>query len=86
VLTTTIRKTAQGLGLDLGKARDGLAHVLKLKDMPEGAPNPAAICSVPLAPGDVICAVNGQKVSSFTDTVRLIRAAADSVTLTFVRI
>lgn len=84
-LTTTIIKSEHGIGLDLGKSKDGLAQVLKLKDMPAGAQNPATACSVPMAAGDVIVAVNGNKCASFADTVKLIRASEGSVTLTFSR-
>jgi hypothetical protein len=85
ILTTTIAKGEHGIGLDLGKSKEGLAQVLKLKDMPAGVQNPAMVCSVPMAAGDIITAVNGNSCASFADTVKLIRSSEGTVTLTFRR-
>lgn len=83
--TTAVSKGEHGIGLDLGKTKEGLAQVLKLKEMPLGVANPATTCSVPLAAGDVITAVNNVPCSTFAETVKQIRASEGSVMLTFTR-
>jgi S1-C subfamily serine protease len=71
--------------LDLAKTSDGLAYVLKLKELGAGVVNPASQCQPPLMTGDVIFAVNGKKCNNFMDTVNLIRAANGTIQLTFLR-
>lgn len=83
--TTTIHKGEHGIGLDLGKNKDGLAVVLKLKVMPAGIPNPASTCTVPLVAGDIITAVNGVQCGLFSEAVRLIRACESQVVVTILR-
>jgi C-terminal processing protease CtpA/Prc len=85
ILSTTIVKGKNGIGLDLGKDNEGMACVLRLKDIP-GEANPAMICIPPVMTGDVIIAVNGKQTKSFMDTVNLIRAiSSGNVSLTFIR-
>jgi C-terminal processing protease CtpA/Prc len=83
--TTVVKKGEHGIGLDLGRNKDGAAVVLKLKDLPGGAPNPAAQCSPPIMANDVIMSVNGQSSPSFGDAVKYIRAAVNEVSLTIYR-
>eukprot|EP00981_Chlorochromonas_danica_P015372 scaffold11846_cov149-Ochromonas_danica.AAC.3 len=85
-LAISIAKTEHGIGLDIGKTKEGLAQVLRLKEMPEGVANPAAMCSPPILAGDVIIAVNGVSCQSFSDTVKLIRSSEGMVTLTVTRV
>lgn len=80
-----VKKGEHGIGLDLGRNKDGAAVVLKLKDLPGGAPNPAAQCKPPIMAQDVIVSVNGESSPSFGDAVRLIRGAVGEVTLTINR-
>lgn len=83
--TVTIQKGNHGLGLDLAKAEDGRAYVLKLKEFVDHI-NPASVCSKPLKSGDVIVAVNGKSTNNFMEVVSLIRSSSSSVTLTFIRL
>jgi hypothetical protein len=85
ILSTTIVKGKYGIGLDLGKDHEGMACVLRMKEI-SGEPNPATICIPPMMIGDVIIAVNGKQTKSFMDTVSLIRGVSTgNVSLTFIR-
>jgi hypothetical protein len=81
VLKTTIAKSEFGIGLDLVKTADGGVAVQKLKDMPDGSPNPASVCSPPVLVGDLIVGVNDQACTQFTDVVKYIRGSNVKVCL-----
>lgn len=86
-VVTSVDKGEQGIGLDLGKTKEGAASVLRLKDFPPDVVNPASLCSPAILPGDVIVAVNGQACATFADAVKLIRATGSgSVQLTLERL
>lgn len=81
VLSISVTKGPHGIGLDLVKTANGRASIQRLKEMPEGVPNPAAHCSPPFRSGDVIIGVNGQSCGAFSDTIKMIRAIEGLVTL-----
>ena len=83
--TTSVEKGELGIGLDLGKSKTGLGLVLRLKEFPADTINPASVCNPPIYAGDVIIAVNGISCSSLSETVKIIRAAAGALQLTFER-
>jgi C-terminal processing protease CtpA/Prc len=86
-VVTAVDKGEQGIGLDLGKTKEGAASVLRLKDFPPDVVNPASLCSPAILPGDVIVAVNGQPCATFADAVKLIRATGSGkVQLTLERL
>ena len=84
-ITTSVVKGENGIGLDLGKGKDGEATVLKLKDFGPGIVNPASLCNPPILPGDVIVAVNGVPCLLFADAVKLIRGSEGTIKLTLER-
>jgi hypothetical protein len=85
IFNTTVKKGEYGIGLDLGKSKDGAGVVLKLKELPGGALNPALQCQPPIHARDVIIAVNGEDTPLFADAVRLIRSGGTDITLTIQR-
>ena len=74
VITTTVVKGEQGIGLDLSKTPDGGVVIQKLKEMPPGVTNPASLCNPPILPGDVIIGVNGVDCAAFADAVKALKA------------
>jgi C-terminal processing protease CtpA/Prc len=84
-VTTSVEKGELGIGLDLGKSRSGQGQVLRLKEFPPEAVNPASQCNPPIAVGDVIVAVNGQACDTLAESVKIIRGAVGVVQLTFER-
>ena len=70
----SINKGSDGLGLDIGKIASGACMIRRLKEMPQGRPNPAAACVPALTSGDMIVGVNGQEVHDFAAVVSLIKA------------
>ena len=75
LVTTTVMKGDLGIGLDLEKSTRGLGRVLRFKAFPDGAVNPATQSTPAIQPGDEIVGVNGTRVGSFAEAVKLIRAA-----------
>jgi len=73
IIKTVILKSEYGIGLDLVKTPDGGVAVQRLKDMPDGSPNPASICNPPVLVGDIIVGVNDQRFTQFADVVKAIR-------------
>lgn len=84
-VTTAVEKGELGIGLDLGKSKTGQAQVLRLKEFPPEAVNPATLCNPPIQVGDVIVAVNGVQCASLAEAVKVIRAAVGLVQLTLER-
>jgi hypothetical protein len=80
-LKVIITKTEHGIGLDLIKTIDGGVSVQRLKDMPDGSPNPASICSPPVSVGDIIVGVNDSACTQFIDVVKAIRGSSVKVCL-----
>ena len=80
-LRTTIVKTEHGIGLDLVKTISGGVAVQKLKDMPDGSPNPAMMCNPPVLVGDLIVGVNDTACTQFLDVVKAIRSSPAKVCL-----
>lgn len=76
-----VMKGEHGIGLDLVKSSSGKAYIQKLKEMPDGVPNPAATCIPPVRPGYTITAVNGVTCTSFADTIKIIRSATGVIKL-----
>ncbi len=74
VITTTVVKGEQGIGLDLSKTPDGGVVIQKLKEMPPGITNPASLCNPAILPGDVIIGVNGVDCPVFADAVKALKA------------
>jgi C-terminal processing protease CtpA/Prc len=73
LLQTKIKKSVDGIGLDLVKGSKGGALIQRLKQGMKN--NPAALCVPPVAPGDLIVAVNGVKCAGdFAAAVKSIRA------------
>ena len=77
----TIEKSSHGLGLEIVSTPQNGTLIEKLKVMPDGVANPAAACSPPLAPGDLIVGVNGVRTDNFKATIQTIRDAGNSVSL-----
>ena len=73
IYNVTILKGADGLGLDIGKMATGGCLIRRLKEMPDGRPNPAAGCSPAIKSGDLIIGVNGKGVRLFNDIVTIIK-------------
>jgi hypothetical protein len=81
LLKTIIIKSVHGIGLDITKTNDGGVLIQRLKEMPDGSPNPASICKPPVEVGDIIVGVNGREMRQFVDIVKAIRLCADQVEL-----
>ena len=84
-LRTSITKSVHGIGLDIAKTPSGGTVVVKLKDLPTGALNPAASARPAVFPGDLIVEVNGVPTTTFAECVKNIRACEKVVTLTLQR-
>jgi hypothetical protein len=73
IVTTSVVKGENGIGLDLVKSANGRPCIQKLKEMPAGVVNPASLCNPPIQPGDIIVGVNGKPSGLFSDTIKIIR-------------
>lgn len=83
---TVIIKGEHGLGLDLGKTKDGRVVVQRLKDFPPGVVNPASLAIPKIRAGDFVIAINGALNLTFQDTVAAIRASHGTVEIELERI
>lgn len=86
IVKTVILKSEYGIGLDLVKTTDGGVAVQRLKEMPDGSPNPASVCNPPVLIGDVIVGVNDQRCTQFVDVVKGIRGCNVRVSLWLERV
>ena len=84
-IQTVVMKGPHGIGLDISKGPDGRCLVQRFKDMPDGAPNPAAASRPAIKPGDIISSVNGIACPTFMDAVKAIKSSAERVTLALER-
>ena len=82
----SIEKSTHGIGLDISKNQTtGGTSITRLKELPIGITNPAAICIPKLLAGDNIIAVNNITCLTFSACVKCIRASEGIVTLTIER-
>ena len=82
-MVTWIEKGSQGYGfLVVKRERMDRLQVAGFADIPL---NPATVCDPPLAKGDVLQKINGEQVTSFDHTVKLLKKAEGHVQLTIER-
>jgi C-terminal processing protease CtpA/Prc len=83
---TVIQKSEYGIGLDLGKTKDGRIVVQRLKEFPPSVTNPALLANPQIRPGDYVIGINGKVDLGFSETVNAIRTSAGRVELELERI